>query len=30
MTLITGLILFAVGIIGTILFFAILSWIENK
>lgn len=30
MSLITGLILFVVGIIGTILFFIFLSWVENN
>ena len=30
MTLMTGLILFAVGVIGTILFFIFLSWVENN
>jgi hypothetical protein len=30
MSLITGLILFVVGVVGTILFFVFLSWIENN
>ena len=30
MSLITGLILFAIGIIGTILFFIFLYWVENN
>jgi hypothetical protein len=30
MSLITGLILFVVGVVGTILFFIFLSWIENN
>ncbi|CAN1607844.1 hypothetical protein MCEMIE29_00754 [Candidatus Pelagibacterales bacterium] len=30
MSLITGLILFVVGIVGTILFFIFLSWVENN
>ena len=29
MTLITGLILFAIGIAATVLFFVFLSWIEK-
>jgi hypothetical protein len=30
MSLITGLILFVVGVVGTILFFIFLSWVENN
>ncbi|CAN1596679.1 hypothetical protein MCEME31_00743 [Candidatus Pelagibacterales bacterium] len=30
MSLITGIILFVVGVIGTILFFIFLSWVENN
>ncbi len=30
MSLITGLILFVIGIIATILFFIFLSWVENN
>jgi len=30
MTLITGLVLFIVGIAATVLFFIFLSWVENK
>jgi hypothetical protein len=30
MSLITGLVLFVIGIIGTILFFIFLSWVENN
>ncbi|CAN1596568.1 hypothetical protein MCEME18_00735 [Candidatus Pelagibacterales bacterium] len=30
MSLITGIILFIVGVIGTILFFIFLSWVENN
>jgi len=30
MSLITGIILFVVGVIGTILFFVFLSWVENN
>ncbi|CAO6127397.1 hypothetical protein MCEGEM12_00723 [Candidatus Pelagibacterales bacterium] len=30
MSLITGLVLFVVGVVGTILFFIFLSWVENN
>jgi hypothetical protein len=30
MSLIAGIILFVVGVIGTILFFIFLSWVENN
>jgi hypothetical protein len=30
MSLVAGIILFVVGVIGTILFFIFLSWVENN
>jgi hypothetical protein len=30
MSLIAGLVLFVVGVVGTILFFIFLSWVENN